>query len=238
MFSSPLFTKVFLIISCMLVITAITAQINRAFETRKEYWLTLIGSFITLIAIFALGNSFPLNLILVALFSGFMGWSIGPTISYLGSRYQANKEKKKHNLSLEEFNVSLRNNHLKVEDEWNKVVSTAIFATAGAVAATAFIVAFTDKDFSFLGGFLFIALLILVITGFINAFFIKSSKIRLIKSYCGVVIFTLYLLYDFNTLEKMAKNDSWSVAINIAVQIYLDIINLFLSLLEILANDN
>lgn len=57
----------------------------------------------------------------------------------------------------------------------------------------------------------------------------------LVKAYFGVLIFTGYLIYDFNTLEKMAGDDSWGTAVNIAVSIYLDIINLFLYLLEILS---
>jgi len=48
------------------------------------------------------------------------------------------------------------------------------------------------------------------------------------------------LLYDFNRLEKaIASGDtSWSTAIEIAVNLYLDIINLFLDLLEILATSS
>ena len=44
-------------------------------------------------------------------------------------------------------------------------------------------------------------------------------------------------IYDFNALEKaIARGDnSWGTAVDIAVNLYLDIINLFLDLLEILA---
>lgn len=75
----------------------------------------------------------------------------------------------------------------------------------------------------------------LIIMGLINAIFIKSKMISLVRAYVGAIIFTLYLLYDFNQLEKKAGDESWSTAINISVNIYLDIINLFLDLLEILA---
>jgi FtsH-binding integral membrane protein len=46
-----------------------------------------------------------------------------------------------------------------------------------------------------------------------------------------------YLLYDFNLLEQRMNlgDDSWSSAVIIAVNLYLDIINLFLDLLMILA---
>jgi len=44
-------------------------------------------------------------------------------------------------------------------------------------------------------------------------------------------------LYDFNILEKRiaAGDESWGTAVRIAVRLYLDIINLFLDLLQILA---
>ena len=60
------------------------------------------------------------------------------------------------------------------------------------------------------------------------------------RAYFGVLIFTGYLLYDFDMLEKQmnAGDESWSTAIKIAVNLYLDIINLFLDLLQILAESN
>ena len=109
--------------------------------------------------------------------------------------------------------------------------------TAVAVIATACVVFTTDMSFDFLGGFLFIALLMLVVMGLINAFFIKSKMVSLVKAYMGAIVFTLYLLYDFNQLEKKAGDESWATAVNISVNIYLDIINLFMDLLEILVEN-
>ena len=86
-----------------------------------------------------------------------------------------------------------------------------------------------------MGSFLFISLIILVAIGLINVFFIKSRMLSLIRAYAGAVIFTLYLLYDFDQLQKHAGDESWSTAIEISVHLYLDIINLFLDLLQILA---
>ena len=64
-----------------------------------------------------------------------------------------------------------------------------------------------------------------------------SLQFSLVKAYFGVLIFTGYLLYDFDMLKKQmnAGDDSWSTAIQIAVNLYLDIINLFLDILYILA---
>ena len=42
----------------------------------------------------------------------------------------------------------------------------------------------------------------LIVVEILNAFVFKSERRRLLYSYCGVVIFSLYLIYDFNYLEK------------------------------------
>ena len=112
--------------------------------------------------------------------------------------------------------------------------------TTLAVIIAGTIVAYIPTDFSFLGTFLFIALLALIVVEGLNDFVFKSERRRIMYSYFGVVIFSLYLIYDFNYLEKAiaAGDNSWGTAIKIAVNLYLDIINLFLDLLEILADSN
>ena len=73
--------------------------------------------------------------------------------------------------------------------------------------------------------------------GLLNIFYFKSRRRRLIQAYVGVILFTFYLIFDFNRLEiAVARGDeSWSTAIDLAVNIYLDLINLFIELLRILA---
>ena len=217
MFSSNiLFSRTFLIISLMLLITSATAYINRDFETRTEYWITLILSFVALFAVMIFSDQFPVNLILVATFSGLMGWSMGPTITSIGRR--------------------VRKNNIGGEEKWNQVLSMTIFGTALGIFSTAGLIFFTDFDFYFLGKFLFIGLIVLIIIGILNMF-LHFPLMRIFQSYFGVLIFIGYLLYDFSKLEKLAQNDTWSVAINLAVDIYLDIINLFLYLLQIFSDD-
>lgn len=128
--------------------------------------------------------------------------------------------------------------HDRYNQEWQNIVFQALIGTTLAVLLTATIVVFTDNDFGFLGPILLICLIALVIMEFLNAFFFKSRRRRLVQAYFGVVLFTLYLIYDFNRLEKAIArgDDSWSTAIDIAVNIYLDLINLFIDLLEILAS--
>ena len=122
--------------------------------------------------------------------------------------------------------------------EWQNIVFQAMMGTTIAVLATGSLVFMSDIDFSFLGIFLFIALSILIVMTLLNMFFFKSRFFSLVKAYFGVLIFTLYLLYDFDRLESLSAEGetSWSAAIHIAVNLYLDIINLFLDLLQILAD--
>ena len=136
------------------------------------------------------------------------------------------------------FEVEIEKGGDPYNKKWQNIVFQAMLGTTIAVLLTAALVSVSSIDFSFLGMFLFISLLLLIIISVLNMFFFKSQKLSLVKAYFGVLIFTLYLVYDFNRLEQLiAQGDtSWSSAVDIAVNLYLDIINLFLDLLQILAD--
>ena len=278
-----LFAKTFFIVGFMLIITTFFSRINKAYETTSEALITILGSFASLFAIMFFSENYPTNLILVAIFSGFIGWSMGPTISAIGESFKMKKylkmagvksktvvtnkkklidkifgaedekktmyyvksnptelfeiESEKYKSIVDEIKSSNNFKKDNYHQEWQNVVFQAMSATTIAVIATASIVFTSSVDFSVMGGFLFTALLILIIMGLLNHFIFKSRKFSLVKAYFGVLIFTGYLLYDFDMLKKQmnAGDDSWSTAIQIAVNLYLDIINLFLDLLYILA---
>ncbi len=242
-----LFARTFIIVGGMLIITAITSRINKAFETAKEMWITIIVTFAFLFAIRFFADIYTFNLLIVAIFSALIGWQIGPTIEFFGKRFKMRKYLKSRGIVIKkgqeitdeqkkEFEQFFDAN--QYHQEWHNVVFQAIFATALATFSTAGIVFLTIIDFSFLGGFLLISLIMLVVMGLLNIFFFRSRIFSLVRAYIGAVIFTLYLVYDFNRLEKMAGDKSWGTAIDIAVSIYLDIINLYLDLLAILAESD
>ena len=278
-----LFAKTFFIVGFMLIITTFFSRINKAYETTSEALITILGSFASLFAIMFFSENYPTNLILVAIFSGFIGWSMGPTISAIGESFKMKKylkmagvksktvvtnkkklidkifgaedekktmyyvksnptelfeiESEKYKSIVAEIKSSNNFKKDNYHQEWQNVVFQAMSATTIAVIATASIVFTSSVDFSVMGGFLFTALLILIIMGLLNHFIFKSRKFSLVRAYFGVLIFTGYLLYDFDMLKKQmnAGDDSWSTAIQIAVNLYLDIINLFLDILYILA---
>ena len=278
-----LMSRTFLILGGMLVITTITSRFNKAYETTTEAVLTIGGSFLFLIIVMYNADVYPLNLLMVAIFSGFIGWSLGPTIAYIGESFKfrkylksksvLSKTVKNPNLTTiekifghnddkktvyyyksdplkvfddmsdefkklkDDFNNNVLS-HDKYNQEWQNVVFQAMLGTTSAVIIAGTIVAYIPTDFSFLGIFLFISLLALIVLEVLNSAVFKSKRRRIMYSYFGVVIFSLYLIYDFNSLEKAiaAGDNSWGTAVNIAVNLYLDIINLFLDLLQILAD--
>ena len=265
-----LFTRTFLILGGMLLLTTITARINKAYETTIEFLVTSCGVFISLFVIYAMGDQFPANIIAVAVFSLFMGWSLGPTIAAIGEDFKFRKYLKdklvvskkigsgdeqrtvyyyksepdktfnKYSDEFRELALDFENNvlpHDRYNREWQNIVFQALLGTTVAVYLTAAIVYFTDQDFGFLGPVLLICLIALIVMKLLNFFYYRCSIRRLIQAYLGVIIFTFYLIFDFNRLEKAKAlgDESWSTAIDIAVNIYLDVINLFLDLLEILA---
>lgn len=124
--------------------------------------------------------------------------------------------------------------------KWQNNIFFAMVATTLSVFMTAAIVYFSETDFGFMGSFLFFALLGLIIVRLLKAWVIKDSSFSMIQTSAGIIIFTLYLIYDFNRLEKAMEqgDESWGTAVDLAVNIYLDIVNLFLLILEALSESN
>ena len=97
---------------------------------------------------------------------------------------------------------------------------------------------YSFSESSFLGGFLLISLLGLIGFEFIRIFRGFSRWAIRIKAIFGAFVFSIFLLFDFNLLRKKSDfgvND-WDNAFNIAFQIYLDIINLLLEILDAMSN--
>ena len=124
--------------------------------------------------------------------------------------------------------------------KWQNNIFFAVVATTLSVFITAAIVYFSETDFGFMGSFLFFALLGLIIVRLLKSWVIKDSSFSMIQTSAGIIIFTLYLIYDFNRLEKAMEqgDESWGTAVDLAVNIYLDIVNLFLLILEALSESN
>jgi len=114
----------------------------------------------------------------------------------------------------------------------------ALQLTAMITIAAGVIGMYSGIDFSFLRGFLFFALLGLILIRLVMLFTGFASGQRRLIAICGAALFTLFLLFDFTRLAKMQESgvNDWESALQIAISLYLDIINLLLEILDAMGN--
>ena len=111
----------------------------------------------------------------------------------------------------------------------------SIFAQAAVLSLLVFggLTAFvhvTKKDFSFLHGFLFVALLLLI-GAVIVGFFIKSTMLHLAIAVGGTAIFAMYILADTSAVIHRIHEDE---VVTAAWMLFIDLVGLFLYLLDLL----
>ncbi|KAG7547569.1 Bax inhibitor 1-related [Arabidopsis suecica] len=88
-------------------------------------------------------------------------------------------------------------------------------------------------DFSFLGPFLFGALLIILAFSLLQIFHPLGKLSSMIFSGIASIVFCGYIIFDTNQLIKKLNYDEYIPA---AIRLYLDVMNLFLNLLGIMSN--
>src|SRR5438046_3570273 len=109
-----------------------------------------------------------------------------------------------------------------------------LVALAGGMTAAVFLVMATiatvsKRDFSFLGKFLFVGLILLIIASLANIFFqVPVASIAI--SAIAVMIFSLYLLYDVSAIVRGGQTNY----IMATLALFLDIFNIFVNLLNLL----
>jgi FtsH-binding integral membrane protein len=97
---------------------------------------------------------------------------------------------------------------------------------------------FTKRDLTSLGQFLFVGLIAIIIASIINIF-IGSTVMQMVISAIAVIVFLGLTAYDTQKIREMVsyENDGrmevWG-----ALTLYLDFINIFLSLLQLFGNRN
>ncbi len=84
-----------------------------------------------------------------------------------------------------------------------------------------------------MGKALFIVLIVIVAASLLNLFF-QSSIVNLAISAVAAILFSFYILYDTQNIIR----GNYETPIEGAVALYLDFVNLFVSLLNILRSFN
>ena len=113
------------------------------------------------------------------------------------------------------------------------VVYEALAGTAAVTGAVTVYARRTSRDFSRLLGWLFAAL-IWIIVAMVIGLFVHSTALEILISAAACVVFSGFLLYDVQRVA-MTRVTTQGNAIRLALSVYLDIFNLFLNLLMLLA---
>ena len=109
------------------------------------------------------------------------------------------------------------------------VVGEAFLLTSVAFGGLTIFAMNTKRDFTTIGKILFITLIVIIVASIINIFW-HQPLLQLIIASIGAVLFSFFILYDTqNIIRGNIDNE-----VTAAVALYLDFLNLFISLLEIL----
>ena len=85
------------------------------------------------------------------------------------------------------------------------------------------------RDLSGLGNFLFIGVLLLIAASFANMFF-HIPALQLTLAVAGCALFSVWLLFDLNRIVTGGETNY----ISATLKVYLDLVNIFVNLLQIL----
>jgi len=115
------------------------------------------------------------------------------------------------------------------------VVLQALLITIGVFLGLTLFTFQSKYDFSGMAPFLFGGLMALVATGLVGIFIPFNSTIDLLYASGGCLIFSGYIIYDTFLINRKLSPDEYIMG---AISLYLDFLNLFLSILRVLNNVN
>ena len=118
-------------------------------------------------------------------------------------------------------------------------VANAFFVSAGMFGALAVYGTTTKTSLANWGSFLFMGLVGVVLASIVGIFW-QNDTMQFVIAIVGVIVFTGLTAYDSQRLKAMAlalpEGQTGSYAVSGALSLYLDFINLFLSLLRLMGN--
>lgn len=150
-------------------------------------------------AINATRNS-AMGVVLLLALTGFMGLMLGPVLQVA---------------------LSLKNG--------GEIITLAAGGTGAIFLTLAGIATVTKKDFSFMGKFLLVGIVLLILASLANLFF-QIPALALTLSAVAILLFSGFLLYDVSRVVNGGETNY----VMATLAIYLDIYNIFINLLQLL----
>ena len=188
------------LLSMTLIFSAITAGVSMALNLpHPGILLTLLGYFGLLFATSRFRNS-SLGLVFVFALTGFMGYTLGPILSAY---------------------LSLANG--------GQIVMTAMGATGAIFLGLSGYALVSRRDFSFMGSFLMVGILVGFLAG-LGAIFFELPALSLAVSAIFVLLMSGLILYETSNIIHGGETNY----IMATVTLFVSIFNLFTSLLHLL----
>ena len=190
----------YILLSMTLLFSAATAGISMKLNLPPlGFVITLVGYFGLLFLTTKFRNS-SLGIVCVFALTGFMGFTLGPIINmYLG----------------------LPNG--------TELVMNALGATAITFVGLSFYALSSRKDFSFLGGFIMVGVIVAFLAG-IGAYFLEMQGLSLIVSAMFVILMSAMILWQTSQIINGGETNYIMATVTLYVAIY----NLFTSLLHLM----
>ena len=200
--TNKLIRNTYMLLSMTLLFSAATAGISMVYNfPRPGMIITLVGYFGLLFLTQALRNSAS-GIVSVFALTGFMGLTLGPII----------------NLYVHTF------------ANGTELVMTALGGTGAIFVGLSAYALSTRKDFSFMGGFVMVGILVAFLAG-IGALIFNLPTLSLAVSGMFVLLMSGFILYQTSAMIHGGETNYIMATVGLYVSIY----NLFLSLLHLLA---
>jgi len=199
--TNKLIRNTYLLLSMTLLFSALTAGVSVLLNLPPMGLLITLGGYFGLLFLTTRFSNSALGLVFIFALTGFMGLTLGPLINaYLG----------------------LPNG--------GQIVAMAMAGTAVIFLGLSAYAITTRKDFSFMGGFLMVGILVAFLAG-LAAFFFSMPGLSLAVSAMFVLLMSGLILYQTSEIVNGGETNYILATITLFVSIY----NLFTSLLQLLA---
>ncbi|KRK52611.1 hypothetical protein FC97_GL002597 [Companilactobacillus kimchii DSM 13961 = JCM 10707] len=124
-----------------------------------------------------------------------------------------------------------------------KSIIQTLTVTSAIFVVSAFIGFVTKKDLTKWSRTLIIGLISVIVVEAINLFIFKSTALMMLVSGVIIILFLFYIAFDSQNIKRIYQNNATSeslgaIALLASVNLVLDFINLFLSIIQIFGNNN
>jgi modulator of FtsH protease len=200
--TNKLIRNTYILLSMTLLFSAFTAAVSVVLNMPPMTYLISLGAaFLMMWLVLPKTANSAAGLGVVFAITGLLGFALGPLLSYY---------------------LSLSNGPT--------IVATALAGTGTVFLALSGYALTTRKDFSFMGGFLFVGLLV-VFGAVLANIFLAIPALSLALSAVIILLMSGFILYDTSRMVHNGESENY---LFMTINLYMSIFNIFVSLLQLL----